>query len=70
MVQGGFRALRNALPLIIYAEHPILIAIGGRVKMDIKMSRLGLRNRGWRRNVCIGPGKIPDSVATSRVRTK
>lgn len=70
MVQWVFRALRNVLPLTVYAEHPVLIAVGGRVQVDIKMSRLGLRNHGRRRKVHIGPRKIPDSVAASRVRSK
>jgi len=70
MVQWVFQALRNGLPLIIYPNHPILIGISRRVMMDIKMSRLGLRNHRWRRKALIGLGKVPDGVAASRVGGK
>jgi len=70
MIQWVFRTLRNTLPLIIYPKHPVLIGIGRRAKVDIKMSRLGLRNHGWRRNARIGLGKVPEGVAASRVGGK
>ena len=70
MVQRIFRALRNTLPLIVSAQHPVLICISIRVDVDIKMSRHGLRNNGWRRDVGIGLAGVPDSVAASRVRSK
>jgi len=70
MIQWVFRALRNALPLITYPKHPVLIGISRRVKMDVKMSRLGLRDHGWRRDALIGLGKVPDGVAASRVGGK
>ncbi len=70
MIQWVFRTLRNTLPLIIYPKHPVLIGIGRRAKVDIKMSRLGLRNHGWRRNAHIGLGKVPEGVAASRVGGK
>lgn len=70
MVQRVFRALRDALPLIISAKHPILVCLGRRVEVDIKMSRHGLRNNWWRWDVHIGLAGVPDSVAASRVGTK
>lgn len=70
MVQRIFRALRNTLPLIVSAQYPVLICISIRVDVDIKMSRHGLRNNGWRRDVGIGLAGVPDSVAASRVRSK
>src|SRR6266702_4561851 len=62
--------LRNALPLVICAKHPILIDICGRVKVDIKMSCLGLRNHGRRRDAFIGFREVPNCIATSRTRSE
>ena len=69
-VQWVFRALRDALPLIISTQHPVLIRISRRVKVDVKMSRHGLRNNGRRWNVCIGLPEVPGSVAASGVGSK
>jgi hypothetical protein len=70
MVQWVFRALRNALPLVISAQHPVLIRIRRQVMVDINMSRHSLSNNGWRWNIYIGLARVPDSVATPRVRSK
>jgi hypothetical protein len=53
-----------------YTKHPVLIVIDGCIKVDKKMSCLCLRNCRWQHNICIRLGKVADSVATSRVRSK
>jgi hypothetical protein len=70
MVQWVFRALRDALPLIVSSQHPVLIRISRRVEVDVKMSRHGLRDSRWGRDILIGLARVPDSVAASRVGSK
>jgi hypothetical protein len=71
MVEWVFGTLRNALPLIIGAEDPVLKDISRLVKVNIKMSHLDLGNRRRRQcNARIRLGKVPGCVAASRARSE
>ena len=69
-VQPVFRALLDALPLIVSAKHPALIRVSRRVEVDVKVSRHGLRSSRWGWDIRIRLALVQDSVAASRVGSK